>query len=334
MRSKIGRLLAVETVMGRQRFVAHRRPVTDLLFGCHRRVPLRRGSFVNDAAHEVDLGAELRKHRRGKNLLLREPESLSRLQHDEEMTRRFGMNKFIGNFFADRPHQIPIDFKKSDIAMISACRQRIDFDRISAEVSEKCLQHVKRQLAGHQLLHEGFLIDFGFPALADHRIELIDDRFRLTSRVFFSQCNFHCHMAPLLERLLNARRHLFGRESLQTRAAGRARETIIFNYIANRCGENAAESVSVPPRRISAASAPTDALVVMPCPPSPATQKKFESSPSQPMTNLPSGVKVRKPAQPLLILTPARPGMKRSIFSANNSLTLSSTGGSPGVNSC
>ena len=51
------------------------------------------------------------------------------------------------------------------------------------------------------------------------------------------------------------------------------------------------------------------------------------------MMKRPSGVRVRKPAQPLLMLTPDSAGMNRSIFSASISFTLSSIGGSPGGNS-
>src|ERR1700752_367733 len=102
---------------------------------------------------------------------------------------------------------------------------------------------------------------------------------------------------------------------------------------ANLAGEKGSDFLLEPPIKRSAANSPTAELVVMPCPPRPAAQKKFFTPGSQTMIKRPSGVNVRKPAQPRLMLTAARPGINLSIFSASNSLTLPSTGGSPGASS-
>ena len=111
--------------MARQRFVASRRPVADLLLRRHRRIPLRRRPFVDDAAHEIDLAAKLRQHRRRKDLFLGQPERLSGLEHDEKMARRLGMNELVGDLLADRAHQVAVDFQERDVlddrCMRSAC---------------------------------------------------------------------------------------------------------------------------------------------------------------------------------------------------------------------
>src|SRR6266536_688316 len=56
---KVRRLVAVEAVMRRQRFVTDRRPVADLLLSGDCGVPLRSRSFVNDTPHEIDFNAKL-----------------------------------------------------------------------------------------------------------------------------------------------------------------------------------------------------------------------------------------------------------------------------------
>src|SRR5881397_1925688 len=82
----------------------------------------------------------------------------------------------------------------------------------------------------------------------------------------------------------------------------------------NLFGENASGSFSRPPTRISAAKAPTAALVVTPCPPSPATQKKFLIFGSQPITKRPSPLRVLKPAQRLLMATLQSPECSAEFF--------------------
>ena len=122
MGRKVSCFITVKTIMGRQCLVARRRPVADLLFGGHRRVPLRRRSFVDNAAHEIDLAAKLREHGRSEDFLFGEAECFGRPQHDEKVTGWFGVNKFIGDLFADRPHQIAVHFQKCNVSMIGTRR--------------------------------------------------------------------------------------------------------------------------------------------------------------------------------------------------------------------
>ncbi len=71
------------------------------------------------------------------------------------MTRRFGVNQLVGEFFRHARHEIAMFTKKRNMLVVGRRLHRVDLDGIGTPVFEKRPKRFDRQRAGPQLLHEG-----------------------------------------------------------------------------------------------------------------------------------------------------------------------------------
>src|SRR5262245_40253410 len=175
MGRKINRLLRIECVFGGQHFKPSRCPVADGLLGQHGEPPLGDCSFPKQTALEVEDRTRLRQHGLTQNFILRKPQCLRGLEHEQNMAGRLRMDKFIGDLRDQRPQQVRVTFKEANVFVIRGSDERVDLYSKSAPVLEEKLDCRERQLRPDEPAHELPLGNPFVPTLKDFLVESVDE---------------------------------------------------------------------------------------------------------------------------------------------------------------
>src|SRR5258706_15697540 len=97
------------------------------------------------------------------------------------------MDELVGHFGAERPEEVGVPFKKTDVLVVGGGDQRVDLDGEGTPVLEKKTNDRKRQAAVHEALHERTLSHPIFPAPDDLPVQRVEISLGLPGAHFYSE---------------------------------------------------------------------------------------------------------------------------------------------------